>query len=80
MGSHPWTGQWQERAKMKRYKLTQMLQIPKGKRDQKEKEEKRKKNKKQRLLPFGRDMNQVTRVAGCSVTRLNTRAPARSYW
>lgn len=50
---------------------------PKGKG---RKKKKKKQNKKKRLLPFGRDMNQVTRVAGCSVTRLNTRAPARSYW
>lgn len=33
-----------------------------------------------RLIPFSRDINQVIRVAGYSVTRLNTRAQARSYW
>lgn len=35
---------------------------------------KKEKKRKKGLLPFNRDMNQVSRVAGYSVTRLNTRA------
>lgn len=64
---------------MKRCKLTQKLQIPKGKWDPKGGGGK-KKEKKKGLLPVSRHMNQVSKVAGYSVTRLTTRAQARSYW